>query len=67
MFLIALTGAMLALGAGGVRAEAAKPHRIAIQVDQNDAAVMNLALNNASNMLEHYRAKGEEVEVEIVA
>ena len=30
----------------------AKPHRIAIQVDQNDAAVMNLALNNATDVIQ---------------
>jgi uncharacterized protein len=40
-----------------------KPHRVAIQVNQNDPAVMNLALNNASNVIEYYRAKGETVEV----
>jgi len=28
------------------------------QVDQNDPAVMNLALNNATNVIEYYRAKG---------
>jgi intracellular sulfur oxidation DsrE/DsrF family protein len=43
-----------------------RPHRIAIQVDQNDPAVMNLALNNATNVIEYYRAKGEEVDVDIV-
>ncbi len=37
-----------------------KPHRVAIQVDQNDPAVMNLALNNATNVIEYYRAKGED-------
>jgi uncharacterized protein len=44
----------------------AKMHRVAIQVDQNDPAVMNLALNNATNILEHYRTTGEPVEVNIV-
>jgi len=43
-----------------------KPHRIAIQVDQNDPQVMNLALNNATNVIEHYRAMNEDVEVNIV-
>ena len=42
-------------------------HRIAIQVDRNDPAVMNLALNNATNVLEYYHDKGEKVQVEIVA
>src|SRR5436305_11997251 len=44
----------------------AKPHRVAIQVDQNDPQVMNLALNNATNVIEYYRAKNEDVEVDIV-
>jgi len=43
-----------------------KTHRIAIQVDQNDPAVMNMVLNNATNVIEHYRGKNEEVEVDIV-
>jgi intracellular sulfur oxidation DsrE/DsrF family protein len=45
----------------------AKLHRLLIHVDQNDPAVMNLALNNATNVIEHYRAKGEDVDVDIVA
>ena len=50
-------------------AAAAKPvqHRLVIQVNQNDPAVMNLALNNATNVLEYYRKRGEEADVEIVA
>ena len=44
----------------------AKAHRLAIQVDQNDPAVMNLALNNATNVIEYYRAKGEDVDVDVV-
>jgi uncharacterized protein len=43
-----------------------KPHHLLIQVDQNDPAVMNLALNNATNVLEYYRAKNEQVDVDIV-
>ena len=42
-------------------------HRIAIQVDQNDPAVINLALNNAENVIEYYKGRGEDVQVEIVA
>ena len=48
-------------------AAAAKPHHIAIQVDQNDPQVMNLVLNNATNVIEYYRAKNEDVDVDIVA
>ena len=43
-----------------------KPHHIAIQVDQNDPQVMNLALNNATNVIEYYRGRNEEVDVDIV-
>jgi intracellular sulfur oxidation DsrE/DsrF family protein len=44
----------------------AKPHRLAIQVDQNDPAVMNLALNNATNIIQYYREKGEVVDVDVI-
>jgi intracellular sulfur oxidation DsrE/DsrF family protein len=43
-----------------------KTHRIAIQVDQNDPQVMNLALGNVTNVIEYYRAKNEDVEIDIV-
>ena len=43
-----------------------KPHRVSIQVDQNDPQIMNLALNNATNVIEHYRARNEDIEVDIV-
>jgi hypothetical protein len=64
-----LRGAILALAvctaSVGLAADP-KPHRVAIQVDQNDPQVMNLALNNASNVIEYYRGKNEDVEVDIV-
>src|SRR5438309_6775215 len=44
-----------------------KPHHVAIQIDQNDPQVMNLVLNNATNVVEYYRGKNEEVDVDIVA
>ena len=43
-----------------------KQHRLLIQVDQNDPDVMNLALNNATNVIEFYRARNEPVDVDIV-
>ncbi len=46
---------------------AAAKHRVVLHVDDNDPARMNLALNNASNVLDHYREKGQLAEVEIVA
>ena len=44
-----------------------KTHRVAIQVDQNDPQIMNMVLNNATNVIEYYRGKSEDVDVEIVA
>ena len=55
----------MALVSGSFAADA-KPHRVSIQVDQNDPQVMNLALNNATNVIEYYRAKNEDVDVDIV-
>jgi len=44
----------------------AKTHRIAIQIDQNDPQVMNLALNNATNIIDYYRTRNEDVEIDVV-
>lgn len=55
----------ISLASTGFAADS-KSHRIAIQVDQNDPQVMNLALNNATNVIEYYRSKNEEVDVDIV-
>ena len=63
--MVLIAGAVLATGA--YAAKNAKPHRIAIQVDQNDAALMNLVLNNVSNLAEYYNSKGEDVQIEVVA
>ncbi|GKQ54978.1 DsrE family protein [Bradyrhizobium sp. Ce-3] len=60
------TAAMLSLAFTASVPAADKPHHIAIQVDQNDPQVMNLALNNAKNVIEYYRARNEDVEIDIV-
>ena len=67
MFRRLATAALLsiAFAVSGFAADT-KPHRVAIQVNQNDPQVMNLALNNATNVLEYYRAKNEDVEIDIV-
>jgi intracellular sulfur oxidation DsrE/DsrF family protein len=44
-----------------------KPHRVVIQVTQNDPAVMNMALNNAENLTKFYKDKGDKIEIEFVA
>ena len=41
-------------------------HKLAIQVAENNPQLMNLALNNARNVVEYYKSKGEEVAIEIV-
>ena len=41
-------------------------HKVAIQVAENNPQLMNLALNNARNVVEYYKSKGEEVAIEIV-
>jgi uncharacterized protein len=48
------------------RTEPAKPHRLVIHIDQNDAEVMNLALNNARNVLDYFRDRNEDIDIEIV-
>jgi intracellular sulfur oxidation DsrE/DsrF family protein len=40
--------------------------RVAIQVDQNDPVVMNQALNNATNVIDFYRARNQDIDVDIV-
>lgn len=60
----ALIGALVATAQDRPRQSAA--HKVAIHIDDNDAKVMNLALNNAKNVLDHYRRKGETVRIEIV-
>jgi uncharacterized protein len=44
-----------------------KLHRITIQIDQNDPQIMNMVLNNATNVIEYYRDKNEDVDLDIVA
>ena len=75
---IVLAGGMMASGAAAhapikkaEQTKVAKPapvamHKVAIQVNQNDKAVMDLALNNAKNVIDYYKAKGETVAIEIV-
>jgi intracellular sulfur oxidation DsrE/DsrF family protein len=67
MFRLIATAALLSLALiGNTVAGEGKAHRIAIQVDQNDPQVMNMALNNANNVIDYYRARNENVDVEIV-
>jgi len=42
-------------------------HKVAVHVNQNDKAIMNMALNNVQNLINHYKKAGEKVVVEVVA
>jgi intracellular sulfur oxidation DsrE/DsrF family protein len=43
-----------------------KLHRLILQVNTNEPAMMNLALNNATNVAQYYKDSGENVKIEIV-
>lgn len=43
-----------------------KEHRLILQVNTNDPAAMNLALNNATNVAQYYKDAGEKVKIEVV-
>ena len=48
------------------KAAAPKEHRLVLQVNTNDAAAMNLTLNNATNVAQYYEKVGEPVKIEVV-
>jgi hypothetical protein len=43
-----------------------KEHRSILQVNTSDPAAMNLAPNNATNVAQYYRDRGENVKIEVV-
>ena len=47
-------------------AQALEGHNLVIQVNDNDPEKMTLALNNAANVDAYYKAKGEDVNIEII-
>src|ERR1700730_3522109 len=47
-------------------AAAKKVHRLVLQVNTNEPAMMNLALNNATNVAQYYNDLGEKVTIEVV-
>ena len=44
-----------------------KLHRLVLQVNTNEPAMMNLALNNATNVLQYYKDLGQNVKIDVVA
>jgi uncharacterized protein len=47
-------------------ADKKQQHRVVLQVNTNEPATMNLALNNATNVAQYYKDRGEKVTIEIV-
>jgi uncharacterized protein len=43
-----------------------KAHQLVLQVNSNEPATMTLALNNATNVEQYYKERGEKIEIEIV-
>lgn len=43
-----------------------KDHHLVLQVNTNDPAAMNLALNNAMNVSQYYKDRGEKVKIEVI-
>lgn len=41
-------------------------HKVAVQVNENDLAVMNIALNSVQNLTNYYHSLWDTVEVEVV-
>jgi len=43
-----------------------RSHRLILQINVNDPAMMNLALNNATNVAQYYKDLGETATIEVV-
>jgi uncharacterized protein len=54
------------LAASAPAAASKKAHRLVLQVNSNEPATMTLALNNATNVEQYYKERGEKIEIEIV-
>jgi intracellular sulfur oxidation DsrE/DsrF family protein len=62
-----VTLALLSMAFASAAFAEGKTHHLIVHVDQNDPQVMNMALNNVTNVIEYYRNRNEEVNVEVVA
>lgn len=61
---VAIVGAVPPMSA--VQADHGGNKHVAIHVNENSKAKMNLALNNAANIHKYYKSRGEKVEIRIV-
>jgi intracellular sulfur oxidation DsrE/DsrF family protein len=63
-----VAGLVLALAAAlAAPASAEGPHKLALQISDNDKVKMDTVLNVAANVSRHYSDLGDEVQIEIVA
>ena len=63
---IALAAGLIAFAPLTALAEG-QVHKLAIHVDEDDRQLLNMALNNAQNVANHYAAQGDSVIIEVVA
>ena len=47
-------------------ADKKQQHRVVLQVNTNEPATMNLALNNATNVAQYYKDRDEKVAIEVI-
>ena len=60
-------GSLMVVASGEPALAEGKVHYLAIHVDENDPVKMNIALNNAGNVIKYYESKGDTAKIEIVA
>ncbi len=63
---IAAIACALSLAAPAALAEG-NTHYVALHVDQNDPALMNMVLNNVENVTKYYADQGDKAVIEVVA
>ena len=65
--LCALVATGLLTSAGAAPARAAEPHRLVLQISDDEPAKMRAVLDVAANVSRHYSGQGEDVEIVVVA
>jgi len=65
--LAAVLSALLPLDIASAKEAHHKSHRLLLQIDSDDPQTMNIVLGNAINAKQYYDAKGEALQVEVVA
>ena len=61
-----LSAVVLACTLAGSAWAAGVEHKLAVHVDENDPAVMNMALNNVQTVIAYYKEQGDTVPIEVV-